>query len=179
VGWYQVVKTIKGHRYVYQQRTWREGKHVRTESRYVGPADPEERAGSSPSPQLTLHTTPEKETPGSGELDPDNVGKAFTLLTQAVPSGTFVLPWLDVPNEKDLVEKSKEIDHCISALNIHITRRKKGAFYDRELDILNTPPKRHFVKTKYETPTQAYYTSLFSRSGALDRWSNAAKLTRT
>jgi hypothetical protein len=39
VGWYKVVKTIKGHRYVYEQRTWREGRHVRTESRYVGPAD--------------------------------------------------------------------------------------------------------------------------------------------
>ena len=36
MGWYRVVKTIKGHHYVYLQRTWREGKHVRTESRYVG-----------------------------------------------------------------------------------------------------------------------------------------------
>ena len=32
MGWYKVVKTIKGHRYVYEQRTWREGRHVRTES---------------------------------------------------------------------------------------------------------------------------------------------------
>ena len=39
MGWYRVVKTIKGHRYVYEQRTWREGRHVRTESRYLGPAD--------------------------------------------------------------------------------------------------------------------------------------------
>ncbi len=38
VGWYRVVKTIKGHRYIYEQRTWREGKRVRTQSRYVGPA---------------------------------------------------------------------------------------------------------------------------------------------
>ena len=30
MGWYRVVKTIKGHRYryIYEQRTWREGKHV-------------------------------------------------------------------------------------------------------------------------------------------------------
>ena len=39
MGWYRVVKTIKGHRYLYEQRTWREGKHVRTESRYIGPAE--------------------------------------------------------------------------------------------------------------------------------------------
>jgi hypothetical protein len=36
MGWYQVVKAIKGHRYLYAQRTWREGKKVRTESRYIG-----------------------------------------------------------------------------------------------------------------------------------------------
>jgi hypothetical protein len=36
---YRITKTIKGRRYIYEQRTWREGKHVRTESRYIGPAD--------------------------------------------------------------------------------------------------------------------------------------------
>jgi hypothetical protein len=41
VGWYRVIKTIKGHRYEYLQRTWREGKKVRTESHYIGPAAPE------------------------------------------------------------------------------------------------------------------------------------------
>jgi len=39
VGWYIVIKTIKGHRYRYRQRTWREGGRVRTESIYLGPAD--------------------------------------------------------------------------------------------------------------------------------------------
>src|SRR3954447_23780814 len=39
MDWYRVVKTIKGHRYIYEQRTWREGKKVRTESRYIGRAD--------------------------------------------------------------------------------------------------------------------------------------------
>jgi hypothetical protein len=38
MGWYQVIKTVKGHRYEYLQRSWREGKKVRTESRYIGPA---------------------------------------------------------------------------------------------------------------------------------------------
>src|SRR5215207_7969165 len=45
-GWYRVVKTIKGHSYVYEQRTWRDGKHVRTQSRYIGKAGV---AGSSSS----------------------------------------------------------------------------------------------------------------------------------
>ena len=34
---YIVVKTVKGRQYLYEQRTWREGKRVRTESRYLGP----------------------------------------------------------------------------------------------------------------------------------------------
>ena len=45
MGWYIVIKTIKGYRYRYRQRTWREGKHVRTESVYLGPAD-----GAAPRP---------------------------------------------------------------------------------------------------------------------------------
>jgi hypothetical protein len=36
---YRVIKIVNGRRYFYEQRTWREGKRVRTESRYVGPAD--------------------------------------------------------------------------------------------------------------------------------------------
>jgi hypothetical protein len=38
MGWYRVIKTVKGRRYEYLQRSWREGKKVRTESRYIGPA---------------------------------------------------------------------------------------------------------------------------------------------
>jgi hypothetical protein len=36
---YRVVKAIKGRRYLYEQRTWRDGGRVRTESRYIGPLD--------------------------------------------------------------------------------------------------------------------------------------------
>lgn len=36
---YIVIKTVRGRRYLYEQRTWREGKKVRSESRYLGPAD--------------------------------------------------------------------------------------------------------------------------------------------
>jgi hypothetical protein len=50
MGWHRVVKAIKAHHYLYDQRTWREGKKVRTESRYLGPADgPALRSGGEPS----------------------------------------------------------------------------------------------------------------------------------
>src|SRR5689334_22865693 len=55
MGWYRVVKTVKGHRYLYEQRSWREGKKVRTESRYIGPAgDDKTGGGSITSPAASL-----------------------------------------------------------------------------------------------------------------------------
>ena len=39
MAWYRVVKTIKGHQYLYDQRTYREGGQVRTLNRYIGRAD--------------------------------------------------------------------------------------------------------------------------------------------
>jgi ADP-Ribosyltransferase in polyvalent proteins len=37
--WYVVTKRIKGRAYYYRQKTWREGKRVRTRSEYIGPGD--------------------------------------------------------------------------------------------------------------------------------------------
>jgi antirestriction protein ArdC len=45
-GWYRVVKTIKGHQYLYDQQTYREGGQVRTRNRYLGPAADESRKSS-------------------------------------------------------------------------------------------------------------------------------------
>jgi hypothetical protein len=36
MNWYSVIKTIKGHPYLYLQRTYRKGGRVCTESRYIG-----------------------------------------------------------------------------------------------------------------------------------------------
>ena len=38
--WYRVVKTIKGRKYLYEQKTYRQGKKVCTLNRYIGPATP-------------------------------------------------------------------------------------------------------------------------------------------
>jgi hypothetical protein len=39
MDWYIVIKTIKGRRYRYRQKTWREGGRVRTRSEYIGPVN--------------------------------------------------------------------------------------------------------------------------------------------
>lgn len=36
--WYQVAETINGRKYLYWQRTYRVGKHVKTLNTYIGPA---------------------------------------------------------------------------------------------------------------------------------------------
>ena len=37
MGWYQCVKTVKGHKYLYLQMSYREGGKVKTKSKYLGP----------------------------------------------------------------------------------------------------------------------------------------------
>src|SRR3954451_2901075 len=103
MGWYRVVKTIKGHRYIYEQRTWREGKHVRTESRYVGPADDgtplgpiggdgscrREKAGSqaSDSAEVTTTTTPQPPFVGAAnDLSPTLIAETFATLATSPES---------------------------------------------------------------------------------------------
>jgi hypothetical protein len=75
VGWYSVIKTIKGHRYEYLQRTWREGKKVRTESVYIGPA--EVAQGSAPG-------RPPRESDFDGTFSRGDVVRATNKITGEV-----------------------------------------------------------------------------------------------
>src|SRR5689334_4530495 len=97
MGWYRVVKTIKGHRYIYEQRTWREGKHVRTESRYIGPADdsiplgPIAGEGPRPPKRATQDTAAVNTT---SAFNPVFVEETFDALTVALPnSQAWTKPW--------------------------------------------------------------------------------------
>src|SRR3954452_6242558 len=56
-GWYRVVKTIKGHQYIYEQQTYREGGHVRTRNRYIGPASGGEIAKRTRTAKSDVTTT--------------------------------------------------------------------------------------------------------------------------
>jgi hypothetical protein len=38
MDWYQVIKTIRGRRYLYWQKTYRVGRKVKTLNEYIGPA---------------------------------------------------------------------------------------------------------------------------------------------
>ena len=58
--WYRVVKTIKGHSYIYEQQTFRDGGRVRTRNRYIGAASGEKSATvtNTRSRQRGVTTTP-------------------------------------------------------------------------------------------------------------------------
>lgn len=76
--WYRVVKTLRGKQYVYDQTTRREGKHIRTLNRYIGPVGGAQirlsyvgRGGSGAAPQLT--TTDHASDQGKTRLDADAI----------------------------------------------------------------------------------------------------------
>lgn len=59
-GWYRVIKTVRGRKYAYLQRSFRDGGHVRTESRYLGPVSGFQEGGAAipvpvePEPSLSV-----------------------------------------------------------------------------------------------------------------------------
>ena len=69
---YQVIKRIKGHYYLYEQRTYREGGKVRTESRYIGPASPADvqRYGRSKKADSSGHTPAAVDAPNTEHEPP-------------------------------------------------------------------------------------------------------------
>ena len=158
MGWYTVVKTIKGHRYIYQQRTWREGKKVRTESRYVGPAD---GADLPPNTKLPLQAKEATEpTAPRIRLKPGTVDRAFTVLTQAVLQVPWIKPWGDRPSKRkrDPVERCAAIEQCVSQLGVQVSRDFwGGAYYNSGEDRMNVPESINFKKIRSETATEVYY----------------------
>jgi hypothetical protein len=82
-NWYRVVKTIKGHRYVYEQQTYREGSHVRTRNRYLGPAGSHEGSSSS--------------LKGESEPSGQPAGIASALIGGLADFGKAAIQQFDVP----------------------------------------------------------------------------------
>jgi hypothetical protein len=59
MGWYTVIKTIRGVRYRYKQRAWREGKRVRTQCICLGRLSGEEGRGTIAGANTTANTPSE------------------------------------------------------------------------------------------------------------------------
>jgi hypothetical protein len=143
VGWYIVIKTIKGHRYRYRQRTWREDGRVRTQSQYLG------RVGDSaaePSSGQAVNTTAP-----SG----DEAGLIEKLFDPAQKAPDWNVPW---PRRFAARDRPFEPDPRLFALAAKmgvtgITRpwkgrggmlRPDGAWYNPGFDAVQMPDASRF-----------------------------------
>jgi hypothetical protein len=129
-SWYRVVKTIKGHRYLYEQRTWREGKRVRTENRYLGPVDG--RSGNSTPREIEPLAWEARKYESAEEFKrslregitvpiermPDNVRWLQAAVDEARASGTIA----------DIQKAEKELRDALTDLN-RVVRTKTPFLY--------------------------------------------------
>jgi antirestriction protein ArdC len=162
MDWYVVVKTINGCRYRYRQKTWREGKRVRTRSEYIGPAD-----GASKARDLSGATTltlpfPKTSRTRDSAFDSKVTAAALHALTDTdALSEAWEHGWSANRRGKNLVHKNERVVGLLSTLKVLMTDETSGAYYSPNLDVVNIPPARCFRDKDRQTATQAYHVVLF------------------
>lgn len=162
MDWYIVVKTINGHRYRYRQKTWREGKRVRTRSEYLGPAGDESRiADLSGTTTLTLPFPESSHTQVTG-FDPSITELAFHALTDTDARSTkWEHGWSAKRRGRNLVRKDRRVERLLGVLKVMMTDDTTGAYYSPSFDIVNIPPTKCFEDKGGQTASQAYHVVLF------------------
>ena len=168
MGWYQVVKTVKGHRYLYWQTSWREGGKVKTKSRYIGTAN-----GWVPIPKISpdaITLTLPFPTPRPEPL------AIVDVLCRPV---TGIASWRPAWSKRlrtNRVVINEKVERLLSDLKVHRTDHESGCYYTPDTDCLNMPPMRMFKSTEYGTATEEYYVTLLhemvhwsGHRGRLDR----------
>jgi antirestriction protein ArdC len=147
MDWYVVIKTINGRRYYYRQKTWREGKRVRTLSHYIGPVAGE---GSS-------QTNKERSAAFGATIDVE--GSVAVLMGER--SKNWQHHWEGNRDGDDLVEKDERVERLLKSLEVQWTHNTTGAYYRPSADEVNIPPERCFMDKSGQSATAAYYVVLF------------------
>jgi len=162
MDWYIVVKTINGHRYRYRQKTWREGRRVRTRSEYIGPAGGESKPAESS--RTTTLTLPFSETSPADDSSAYSAAAeaAIRALTETnALSEEWEHGWSETRRGTVLVKNDARIVRLLKILEVLMTDETSGAYYSPSLDIVNIPPARCFLDSGGQTATQAYHVVLF------------------
>lgn len=161
--WYRVIKTIKGHQYAYEQRTWREGGRVRTENRYLGPVG--DGGSGQDQPPAPLSPAPGKPEPRSRpqiSIDPELATKLLDQLTKRENAkALWKHGWVGRSLKHSLVEPHQDIEDLISYHQFSITFTGKGASYNPRTHRLTVPPTNRFRHSDNATATQEYYGTFF------------------
>ena len=147
MDWYVVIKTINGHRYYYRQKTWREGKHVRTLSQYIGPAGPED----------VVPTGAKKRPTTISKILRDSI-KALMDRTQRLDEWTS--GWSARRTGPTLVKRQGELDEVVRRLGVTFTANSRGAYYNPKHDVVNIPPRIKFSGIQTEDATGVYYSTV-------------------
>lgn len=148
MDWYIVVKTIKGKRYYYRQKTWRDGKNIRTRSEYVGPVD---SGGCDPvlPPAATRQTTLKKLADDSLDI----------LLGEKAEGWEH--HWNGDREGPVLVARLPAVDEVIKGLGVKWSHNTSGAFFRPATGQVNIPPLRCFIDKEGQSATAAYYIVVF------------------
>jgi antirestriction protein ArdC len=147
MDWYVVIKTIKGRRYYYRQKTWREGTHVRTQSQYIGPVDGGE-------------VKPEAGQAQPATLSTKTINDSFVAITGKVARG-WTHHWSARRQDEVLVARDEKVDAVINGLGVYWTDYSDGAYYNPRTQRVNIPPLRCFKEKHGQSATAAYYIVVF------------------
>lgn len=132
-GWYEVIKTIKGRPYRYRQRTWREGKQVRTQSYSLGPASPADIS------RIKTEAAQRKSGPSRAR-----VRSIFKLLTNPANATTWTNPWSFDEAVNTTFSRTPVVRNMLERHKITVFETPEAAGYHRDKDVLLLPPPSHF-----------------------------------
>ena len=170
MDWYLVIKTIKGRQYYYKQKTYRVGRHVRTQNIYVGPV----RNGRPAMPVRGGWTSGHIDTTGAVTLPlPFGASVAVAPLAIDVEScpntlmGEKSSRWGHAwdkhrrKTEGTRVVHDERIDDALKRLEVQWSHKDSGCWYMPSKDIVNIPQEYRFFDTPEQTATQAYHVVVF------------------
>lgn len=158
MDWYRVVKTIKGRKYDYWQKTYRVGRHVKTLNKYIGPHREYVPVPRIPDDAYTLPLPfPVPALPIAQFNE-----KAFKLLTETPTKDVnWWHHWTRQSQSETKVQRIKKIDEVIERLPVKWSQRSDGCYFSPHKDLVNVPRINRFFDTELQSATQAYYVVVF------------------
>jgi len=160
--WYIVTKTIKGHQYLYRQKTYRVGSRVRTINQYIGPATGAIPVGR-PGPSVTTTAAPVAATKKRSALPRFDEQKG-------VEAFESIMGDAGMPREERcmrdrqgpvVVTPNRRVDGLCERLGVQFSRKSAGSYYRLDTDTINIPPLRCFGDFENQSAKAAYQSVLF------------------
>jgi hypothetical protein len=170
--WYVVKKHINGHYYWYWQKTYREGRYVRTLNKYIGPVDRVPRPASYAQPiirgdpvELPATTIPMQfPRPVRARIDQRAVDFTIDALRRDVAQTDFDQAWQVSSGKRNteiLAKSFPKVDALLSTLEVNIMNvSEQGNWFDPRRDYINIINKQWWYVTKGNSDIYRYYRTV-------------------